>query len=96
MKRIVSAVVVLLVLAAPACVETADKRNTDAGVDDGLAAYQRGDYATALREFRPLAEQGDAKVQGLLGNMYFFGRGVPQDDAEAARWYARDADRHGI
>ena len=25
--------------------------------DDGLAAYERGDYALALQEFRPLAEQ---------------------------------------
>ena len=31
-----------------------------ADFDDGLAAYQRGDYATALKEFRPLAEQGHA------------------------------------
>ena len=34
-----------------------------AGFDEGLAAYQRGDYATALREWRPLAEQGDAYIR---------------------------------
>ncbi len=54
---------------------------------DGLAAIERGDYATALREFRPLAEQGVAAAQHNLGVMFHEGRGVPQDDAEAARWY---------
>ena len=52
--------------------------------EDGLAAYKRGDYATALRLFRPLAEQGATLVQSMLGTMYWSGQGVPQDDAEAA------------
>ncbi len=52
-----------------------------------LAAYQRGDYATALREWRPLAEQGNAKAQYNLGFMYRYGLGVPQDDAAAWGWY---------
>ena len=39
----------------------------------GLAAYRSGDYATALREFRPLAEQGDANVQFQIGWMYYKG-----------------------
>ena len=54
---------------------------------EGEAAWKRGDYATALREFRPLAEQGNAKAQNELGLMYDKGRGVPQDNAEAAKWY---------
>jgi uncharacterized protein len=29
----------------------------------GKDAYQRGDYATALREWTPLAEQGNAGAQ---------------------------------
>jgi len=51
------------------------------------AAYQSGDYATALREFRPLAEQGDANAQFNLGQMYRKGEGVPQDDRTAVKWY---------
>ena len=43
---------------------------------DGLAAYLREDYATALKEFKPLAERGDAKVQFYLGIMYDLGKGV--------------------
>ena len=57
-----------------------------AGLDEGVAAYDRGDYATALREWRPLAEQGNAKAQYNLGAMYYSGLGVPQDYAEAVKW----------
>jgi hypothetical protein len=56
-----------------------------AGWDEGIAAYERGDYETALRELYPLAEQGDAKAQNNLGDMYCYGHGVPQDYAEAVR-----------
>ncbi len=45
----------------------------------------------ALKEFRALAEQGDAGVQFILGSMYENGEGVPQDDAQAIRWYRRAA-----
>ncbi len=64
-----------------------------AGFDEGTAAYQRGDYATALREFRPLAEQGAADAQFNLGVMYFKGRGVPQVHAEAVKWYRKAAEQ---
>jgi len=59
-----------------------------ADFDDGLAAYQRGDYATALQEWRLLAEQGYAVAQSDLGFMYREGEGVPQNDAEALKWYS--------
>ncbi len=58
-----------------------------AGWDEGFAAYKRGDYATALREWRPLAEQGDADAQYNLGNIYKNGKGVPQDYAQAHMWF---------
>ncbi len=74
--RLVLAVVVVLV-AAPAW----------ADFKAGVEAYQRGDYATALTEFRPLAQQGHAEAQNNLGFMYSNGRGVPQDYEEAVRWY---------
>ena len=45
----------------------------------------RGDYATALRGLRRLAEQGNAAAQLYLGDMHYFGEGVPQDAAEAAK-----------
>lgn len=55
--------------------------------EDGVAASERGDFATALRIFHSLAVQGDAEAQFNLGVMYFDGKGVPQDYAEAAKWY---------
>ncbi len=64
-----------------------------AGWDEGLAAYQRGDYATALREIRPLAEQGDAQAQYYLGSMYHYGQGVPQGYAEAVKLYRKAAEQ---
>jgi len=60
-------------------------------IEDGWVAYQGGDYATALRLWRPLAGQGDARAQRLLGVMYTDGNGVPQDYAEAARWLSKAA-----
>jgi len=59
----------------------------------GLDAYDRGDFATALREWEPLAEQGDASVQFNLGQMYRNGKGVPQDDKTAVKWYRLAAEQ---
>ena len=61
--------------------------------EEAEAAYKRGDYATALRGFRPLAEQGDADAQFFLGVMYDNGEGVPKDDAGTAKWYRRAAEQ---
>jgi len=54
---------------------------------DSITAYDRGDYATAVRLLRPLAEQGDAQAQNALGAMYYNGKGVTEDFKEAVRWY---------
>ena len=62
-------------------------------LEDANAARQRGDYAAAMRILRPLAEQGNAYAQALLGGMYSLGQGVPQNYAEAARWYRLAADQ---
>jgi TPR repeat protein len=52
----------------------------------GFAAAQKGDYAAALREWTPFAEQGDAVAQFNLGVMYFEGQGVLQDYVTAHMW----------
>jgi hypothetical protein len=56
-------------------------------------AHEEARYAAALQLARPLAEQGDARAQFLLGLMYAKGQGVPQDPGEAAKWYRLAADR---
>ncbi len=83
MKRIALAAVLLVALVGPAA----------AGFDEGAAALERGDYATALKEFRPLAEQGHAAAQNSLGVMYEYGDGVPKDYAEAIKWYRIAAEQ---
>ena len=59
----------------------------------GVKAYDRGDYASALRIFRQSADQGDAAAQRYLGFMYDDGHGVPQDYKEAVRWFRKAADQ---
>jgi TPR repeat protein len=61
--------------------------------EDAYAAYQRGDYETAIRRLLPMAELGDARAQSVLGLMYYYGRGVPQHDGEALRWFGHAADQ---
>ena len=62
-------------------------------LDKGLAALQRGDHAAALKEWRPLAEQGNALAQSALGLMYYEGRGVTRDYLEAVEWYRKAAEQ---
>jgi TPR repeat protein len=57
----------------------------------GMAAYERGDYEAALREWRPLAERGGVEAQFNLGLLYYHGKGVPADAAEAHAWYLKAA-----
>lgn len=62
----------------------------------GFTAAQSGDYATALREWTPLAEQGDAIAQFNLGVMYETGQGVPQDYKTAVKWYRLAAKQGNV
>ena len=64
-----------------------------AGFEDGLAAYERGDYATTLQEWQPLAEQGNPTAQHHLGWLYVLGHGVPQDYEVAIRWFRKAAEQ---
>ena len=61
--------------------------------DDGLAAYNRGDYQTAFKIWQVLADQGNADAQYNLGELYFKGEGVRQDYVEAARWFRSAAGK---
>lgn len=56
-------------------------------LEDVVAAAERGDYATVTWLLRPLAENGNATAQTNLGFMYDNARGVPQDLAEAIKWF---------
>ena len=84
LKLIMSAAVALMLMPAAA---------TAQDFDAGLQAYHAQDYATALREWTPLAEEGHAAAQFNLGLMYEIGHGVPQDHAEAVRWIRMAAEQ---
>lgn len=59
----------------------------------GEAAYRKGDYAKAVREWREAAEKGDVNAQFNLGQMYRQGLGVAKDMSKAFKWYKRAADQ---
>ena len=78
------ALVLLLSMASMECV---------AGFDEGVKAYGTQDYQTALKEFLPLANGGNASAQYNLGIMYRNGQGVPQNYTQALQWYLKAADQ---
>ncbi|HHF0414735.1 TPA: tetratricopeptide repeat protein [Haemophilus influenzae] len=59
----------------------------------GSEATTRGDYQTTFKFLLPLAEQGNAQAQLMLGSMYANGLGVKQDDVEAVKWYRKAAEQ---
>jgi hypothetical protein len=61
--------------------------------DEAFAAYENADFATALKIWTPLAEQGDAAAQSNLGVLYHQGQGVTQDYKTAVKWYKRAAEQ---
>jgi hypothetical protein len=71
--RVCAALVLFLSLAASAM----------ADVEQGVEAWKRGDHRAALEQFKPAAEQGDARAQFYLAEAYNLGRGTVQDYAEA-------------
>ena len=81
MKRVLLVSALLLVFVSPAW----------ADLLTGAKAYRSGDFATALTEFRRLADDGEPLAQFALGQLYAEGAGVPQDFDEAIKWYERAA-----
>src|SRR5947199_2706586 len=61
--------------------------------EDGMVAYNRGDYVPAIRLFRPLAEAGNPKAQNQIGLMYRKGEGVQPSPARAFMWFSLAARR---
>ena len=59
----------------------------------GVTAYKNHDYATALREWMPLAEQGDIHAQYWLGDAYHKGKGVSRDDKIAVKYLRLAAEQ---
>jgi len=62
-------------------------------LEDARKAYDRGDYETAYRLYKSMAERGSPVAQSNLGLMYYNSRGVAQDYAESMRWFRKAADQ---
>ena len=85
MRNLLAIVALIVVVASPVVAQDFDK---------GLAARKRGDYITAMRELKLLAEHGHARAQFNLGLMYEIGGGgVSQDYAEALKWFRKAAEQ---
>lgn len=80
-----------LILASAAAGLTFGAGAALADVKAGVDAWQAGNFAAAVKEWRPLAEQGDADAQFNLGQAYKLGRGVPANLQVAQGWYAKAA-----
>jgi TPR repeat protein len=61
--------------------------------EKAMAAYAKGDFVTAMQEWRLLADSGDTSAQSLVGDLYYNGVGAPQDYAEAAKWFLLAAEK---
>lgn len=64
-----------------------------AGLKEGLAAYDKADYASALKELEPLAKKGNAQAQNKLGRMFGLGQGVAKDPRASAEWFNLAAEQ---
>src|SRR6476620_8819456 len=85
LRPIIVAVILILSLAAQVAADP---------LDDGTIAYNRGDYATALRLFeQSAADKGSAIAQFNIGIMYANGQGVAQNYSEAVKWYGLAANQ---
>ena len=81
--RLIIAVLVLLCLAAP----------VRADFMEGWRAYQRGEFATALRHWTRLAKDGDPVAQYNVGVIYDEGTGVKRDGTKVVAWWRKAADQ---
>ena len=85
MNRIAAMLATVLLLVATSLVAQ--------DLQKGMDAYAAGDYAIAIQEWIPLAEQGNSAAQYNVGLLYEKGRGVPQDYGEAYTWYSLSAEK---
>ena len=75
LKHAIAAILLMLALAVPLAAGP---------LEDGYTAYTRGDFATAMRLMRPLADQGDVTAQTVVGLMHYFNYG---DHVSAYMWF---------
>lgn len=65
-------------------------------LEDGIAAYNRGDSKAALELWQPLADAGNSDAQFNIGVLYANGEGVAQSYEQAIAWYRKAADQGDV
>lgn len=85
--RAFSSVLLVAATAVMAICAQSNAQSPEERLRTAAGAYEHKDFALAVGLWKPLAEQGNAEAQTLLGAMYWQGEGVPRDHAEAARLY---------
>lgn len=93
MKKQLAWVALIALVAAIFFTRYARAQTDDDEFRRGLSAFTIGDYATALKIWRPLAERGEPRSEAGIGFMYHRGQGVPADDREAAVWLGQAAEQ---
>lgn len=83
------------VLLVCACLFVLTGQAIASSLSDALSAYKAEDYAKAVKLFMPLAQQGDANAQFLLGLMYADGHGISYDDRDGVKWW-QWADKEAV
>jgi hypothetical protein len=83
LKQLLVIIILVVFLGSPPAVA--------ADLGKGLAAVKKGDYATALQEWLPLARDGNPSAQYNVGQLYRLGRGVEKDYTKASQWYEKAA-----
>ena len=59
----------------------------------GLSAFEAKNYAEAFKLLKPIAEEGNAEAQCIIGSMYDLGLGLESNALEAVKWYERSAEQ---
>ena len=85
MKQFVYAIIIYSLISAGAIAQNYDK---------GYDAAKIGDYETALKEWRPLVEKGNALAQYQIGLLYQHGKGVSKNLVKATTWYRLAAEQN--
>lgn len=88
-----SSVLVVAATVVMAVVAHSYAQSLEESMRRAAGAYEQRDFALALSLWKPLADQGNAEAQTLLGAMYWQGEGVPRDHTEAARLYLLAAEQ---
>jgi len=83
----------IAVLAALVVIAAPGYASAQSALRRGEAALARQNYAAAVALLSPLAQAGNRDAQASLGYLYEIGRGVPQDETQAALWFRRAAEQ---